>query len=226
MKKYFYFFLGFVMLLAGCTSTKTHIVHNTAPQSVIKEVSNVETRRRSAFAINRLTGYGLVRGESFGWRSGWGFTLGTFVAGTALLATDIITLPIQLLFVRRTDGTYFKVSGQIVDENNHPLPNYEFVIENRLTITDANGFFQRELALQNDRIVFRFFSEHNKFEDSERLLLPEPYKITFYIDNYGNIRAEAKVFSLQNNNFVQIPKGMSLDNDKIVVRQREFFRSR
>lgn len=159
-----------------------------------------------------------------------------------------ITIPMDLIstifvfpFTKTAGVDYGEiiVSGQLIDENNNPIKNYNFDVEWNNVSTDSNGYFFKQIefngSYKKDITITFFQSENftdlsNDFSNGKYVSITNPYKIKYSIENDQTIKVEAGIIevekhsdSLADSLVVNWFESTNLKSDQIVLKTTEVF---
>lgn len=216
MKKFIFSTMFFCLLVNGCVSTKTIMNYKEKDDnriSIIKQCYGAEKAKRpnSKYIFPM-------------WKSQWkdcsktakSYNDGSYYALIALyplifwnIPTDIVSTIFISPFTKTASTEYGKIilSGQLVDENNNPIKNYNFDTEwwNNV-VSDDNGYFFKEMELngsykKNITITFlkseTFTKLSNDFNEGKSVSITNPYKIKYSIEDDGKIKIEEGIIEIK-----------------------------
>jgi len=187
------------LLESGCVSTKTILNYkekDDSRKSAVKQCYGAEIAKRP----NSKYVFPVLKNDE------------TFVLYALCF---YITIPMDLIstifvfpFTKTAGVDYGKiiVSGQLVDENNNPIKNYNFDVERNNVSTDSNGYFFKQTELngsyKKDITITFFQSENftdlsNDFSNGKYVSITNPYKIKYSIENDGKIKIEEGIIEIK-----------------------------
>jgi hypothetical protein len=221
------------LLESGCVSTKTILNYKEKDdrrKSAVKQCYGAEIAKRPnpkyIFPVLKEGNKAFVL-----------YTLCFYIAVPMDLISTIFVSP----FTKTAGVDYGEiiVSGQLVDENNNPIKNYNFDVEWNNVSTDSNGYFFKQIELNGSYkkdITITFFQSKNftdlsnDFSNGKHVSITNPYKIKYSIENDQTIKVEAGIIevekhsdSLADSLVVDWFESTNLKSDQIVLKTTEVF---
>lgn len=156
------------------------------------------------------------------------------------LAPDIVSTIFISPFTKTasTENGKIILSGQLVDENNNPIKNYNFDVEWNNVSTDSNGYFFKQIELNGSYkkdITITFFQSKNftdlsnDFNEGKQVTIINPYKIKYSLKDNGEIKIEESIIEIRHyasygdSLVVNWSESNNLKSDKIVLTKTEVF---
>jgi len=220
------------LLECGCVSTKTILNYkekDDSRKSAVKQCYGAEIVKRP----NSKYVFPVLKNDE------------TFVLYALCF---YITIPMDLIstifvfpFTKTAGVDYGEiiVSGQLVDENNNPIKNYNFDVEWNNVSTDSNGYFFKQIefngSYKKDITITFFQSENftdllNDFSNGKYVSITNPYKIKYSIQNDDKIKIEEGIIKIDKHSdsvadslVVNYSESTSLKSNQIVLKTTEIF---
>lgn len=182
-------------LFAGCVSTRTLVDYqekNKNRKSVVEKHYAAEKTKRPnpKYVLPALKNVKPV---------------GYIIMLPITVATDVVSTVFISPFTKTETIGYGKiiVSGQLIDENNIPIKNYQFDIEGHKVISDDNGFFSKQIDSKGSystNIIITFLDLSkitNDFNNGEKVVIISPYKIKYSVKSNKEIEVEENIIEVK-----------------------------